>query len=52
MVEDKTVFEEIFDCPCCDEQIIVRRKRKVVTEPVKGEYQLYSEAEKWIQETL
>ena len=36
MGEDKVLFEEKFDCPHCSKEIVFKRVRKVLQEPVRG----------------
>ena len=48
----KTIFEDEILCPHCNKGVTLRRIRKVITEPVKGEYEEETIVEKSKQKRL
>jgi len=48
----KTIFEEEIKCPHCKKMVVVRRIKKTIEEPVKGEYEEHTEIEKSKQARL
>lgn len=48
----KTVFEERFTCPHCKERVIIRKIKKIISDPVPGEYEEKTIVEKDTQTTL
>ncbi len=48
----KLIFEERFICPHCNQKMIVKKTRKVISDPVPGEYKERVVVEKDSQTTL
>ena len=52
MTEKKVTFEEEIKCPHCKKFLIVKKERKTITEPEKGEYEEKVIVEKSTQKRL
>ena len=48
----KIIFEDEISCPHCKKGVTLRRIRKVITEPIKGEYEEETIVEKSKQKKL
>lgn len=49
MADDKLLFQEEFRCPHCGNMTEIRRLKKTISEPQKGEYEEYTEIKKMEQ---
>ena len=50
--EKKIVFEDNIVCPHCKKRVIVKREKKTIVAPEKGEYEEITIVEKDKQKTL
>ena len=50
--DKKITFEESIECPWCHKKVIIKRVKRTIEEPTKGEYKEYTEVEKDVQTKL
>lgn len=50
--DKKIIFEESINCPWCSKKVIIKKIKKTIEEPTKGEYKEYTEVEKDVQTKL
>lgn len=49
---DKTIFQDKAQCPHCKKLVEMKVVKKIISEPVKGEYETVLEVGKSTQKTL